>query len=104
MPLDPVLKAFLDQLALQPALPEITPENQRATFVALLGAVGPKDVPIGKVVNLSCPGPDGDIALRSYAPVAAAADALPTLVYYHGGGFVTGDLDTHDGFCRVLAN
>ncbi len=107
MPLDPLLKAFLDQLAAQAAQAapqELSPENQRATLAALLAAIGPNGIPIGKVVNLVCPGPGGDIALRSYSPIAASAETLPTLVYYHGGGFVTGDLDTHDGLCRVLAN
>ena len=35
--------------------------------------------------------------LRSYTPVAAGSDALPTLIFFHGGGYVIGDLDTHDG-------
>jgi len=42
--------------------------------------------------------------LRSYMPQGAAGGALPTLIFYHGGGFVIGDLETHDGLCRVLAN
>ena len=48
--------------------------------------------------------PQGDIRARAYAPVAAGGDALPALVYFHGGGFVVGDLDTHDGLCRLLAH
>ncbi len=42
--------------------------------------------------------------MRNYTPVGAKDGALPTLVFYHGGGFVIGDLDTHDGLCRMLAN
>jgi acetyl esterase len=42
--------------------------------------------------------------LRLYSPVAAGSDALPVLVYFHGGGWVIGDLDTHDGLCRMFAN
>ena len=70
----------------------------------MMDAIGPKDVPIGKVENVTMPGPGGDIALRVYSPVAAGSDALPGLIFFHGGGWVIGDLDTHDGLCRILAN
>ncbi|MEP6824910.1 MAG: alpha/beta hydrolase [Ramlibacter sp.] len=47
----------------------------------------------------------GDIPLRLYRPLGSAAgEVLPVLVYYHGGGWVIGDLDTHDTLCRELAN
>ena len=46
----------------------------------------------------------GEIRARAYAPVAAGGEALPALVYFHGGGFVVGDLDTHDGLCRLFAH
>ncbi|MFM2067044.1 MAG: hypothetical protein RLZZ584_1953 [Pseudomonadota bacterium] len=50
-------------------------------------------------------GPHGAIALRLYRPLgSAAAELLPVLVYFHGGGWVIGDLDTHDTLCRELAN
>jgi acetyl esterase len=42
--------------------------------------------------------------LRDYTPVAAGGPTLPAIVYFHGGGFVMGDLDTHDTLCRTLAN
>jgi acetyl esterase len=55
--------------------------------------------------DLGMPGPDGEIALRLYRPAGSSADRLlPVLVYYHGGGWVIGDLDTHDTLCRELAN
>ncbi len=47
----------------------------------------------------------GPVALRAYRPLGAKADEqLPALVYFHGGGWVIGDLDTHDVLCRQLAN
>src|SRR6185312_8607066 len=46
----------------------------------------------------------GGIAMRMYTPVAGGAEPLPVLVYFHGGGFVIGDLETHDGLCRQFAN
>jgi acetyl esterase len=106
MPLDPAMKAFLDQMAAQPGpkMHELPPPEARALFAGLMEAVGPKDVPIGKVSNLAFTGPGGEVPLRVYSPIAATAEALPTLVYFHGGGFVIGNLDTHDGLCRILAN
>lgn len=106
MALDPVMKMILDQMALQPGpkMHEVSASDARAMFGALMELAGPKDVPIGKTANLKCPGPGGDIPLRVYTPVAPSADALPALVFFHGGGFVIGNLDTHDGLCRMLAN
>lgn len=106
MALDPIMKAFLDQMAAQPGpkMYELAAPDARALFAALMEMAGPKDVPIGKVANTTCPGPGGDIPLRIYTPVAAPADPLPTLLFYHGGGFVIGNLDTHDGLCRLVAN
>jgi acetyl esterase len=106
MPLDPIMKAFIDQMALQPApkMYELPAPAARMMFAAIMEMTGPKDVPIGKVANLVCPGPGGDIPLRIYTPVAPAAEALPALLFFHGGGFVIGNIDTHDGLCRVIAN
>ena len=76
MPLDPIMKAFIDQMALQPApkMYELPAAAARLMFAAIMEMTGPKDVPIGKVANLVCPGPGGDIPLRIYTPVAAAAE------------------------------
>ncbi|MBV9330432.1 MAG: alpha/beta hydrolase [Alphaproteobacteria bacterium] len=106
MALDPVLKAFLDQMAAVPGpkMWESSPTEGRTAFAGLLDLVGPKGVPIGRSENVTAPGPAGPIPLRIYTPVAAGAEALPALVYFHGGGFVIGDLDTHDGICRLIAN
>jgi acetyl esterase len=106
MPLDPMVKGFLDQMAAQPGpkLFELAPAEGRAMFAMMMQMIGPKDVAVGGVKNLTMKGPGGDIALRAYAPVAAGSEALPTLVYFHGGGFVIGDLETHDGLCRQFAN
>ena len=49
-------------------------------------------------------GPRGLIKFRAYRPLGAAAGPLPTLIYYHGGGFVIGNIATHDSTCRRLAN
>lgn len=102
MPLDPLVKAFLDQMkaAGGPKMSEAGPEIGRATFAALMQMVGPKDVPVGKTENLSA----GGVPIRVYSPVAAGNDPMPALVYYHGGGFVIGNIESHDGLCRMMAN
>jgi acetyl esterase len=106
MPLDPLLKAFLDQLAAQPQpkLWETEPPQARELFAAFMQAVGPKDVPIGRITNFSIPGAGGDIRARLYSPIAAGSEPQPTLIFLHGGGFVIGSIDTHDGLCRMFAN
>jgi acetyl esterase len=104
MPLDPLVKAFLDRAAAIPRPKDwdVPPIVTRQSFAGMMGLVGPKDVPVGKVENLVIPGPGGDIRARSYAPVAASGP-LPTLIYFHGGGFVAGSLESHDGLCRLFA-
>jgi acetyl esterase len=106
MPLDPLVKAFLDQAAAMPRPKpwDIPVTLLRKNFAGMMTMFGPKDVPVGKIRNFTIPGPAGDIRARMYAPVAAGGDALPVLIYFHGGGFVVGDLDTHDGICRLFAN
>ncbi|MBU6444086.1 MAG: alpha/beta hydrolase [Alphaproteobacteria bacterium] len=106
MPLDPILKALLDQMAAEPRPPihEMEPAQAREMMSAMSAVMAPRDVPIGKVEDIAMPGEAGEIALRVYTPVAAGGKVLPALVFYHGGGWVIGDLDSHDGICRILAN
>lgn len=106
MTLDPQAKALLDGLAADanaPKLYNLPAEAARAFYRALGAAVDLQGVPIGKVEDMSIPGPGGEIALRIYTPVAAGGGS-PALVFFHGGGWVIGDLDTHDALCRTLAN
>ena len=57
---------------------------------------------VGAVLDIEVPAGDHQIAVRHYAPPGGAAARAPLLVYFHGGGFVIGDLDTHDAPCRIL--
>lgn len=66
---------------------------------------GEADPPeVASVGNGAFGGPRGIIKYRSYAPLGVADDIVPTLIYYHGGGFVIGNIETHDSTCRRLAN
>ncbi|MUV89879.1 alpha/beta hydrolase fold domain-containing protein [Halapricum sp. CBA1109] len=56
---------------------------------------------VGSVTDGTVPGPDGDIPVRVYRPEGAGP--FPTVVFFHGGGFVSGSLDSHDAVCRYLA-
>jgi acetyl esterase len=60
-------------------------------------------IPLARVENFEIPGPAGAIPVRLYDRDGGGSTPRPLLVYYHGGGWVIGDLDTHDGVCRFLA-
>ena len=100
MPLDPGTAALLELIAAAgyPAMSEGTPEAARQALRAMtVDAVTDETrVPVGAVEELTVAGRPA----RLYRP--AADGPVPTLVYLHGGGFVIGDLDTHDQTCRVL--
>ena len=59
---------------------------------------------VAEVADGGFMGPGGEIRFRRYRPLGVAAGSLPTLIYYHGGGFVIGTIETHDSTCRRLAN
>src|SRR3954462_8728236 len=102
MPLDPHAKRFLDMIALGGvAVPSIA--ERRAGLRNLARLAGARAADPAETRDLMLPGPGGPLPARLYAP-AGAGDALrPGLLFFHGGGFVAGDLDTHDGICRALA-
>ena len=103
--LDPQAKALLD-LMVERAVPPthtLTPEQARRFYVERRAVTQPPPRPLGEVRDLTASGPHGAIPLRLYRPDGLANPA-PVLVYYHGGGWVIGDLDTHDSLCRDLAD
>jgi acetyl esterase len=103
MPLDPLVKAFLDKAAAiaRPKPWEMAPAMARQSFAAMMQLIGPKDVAVGGIENFVIPGPGGPIRARAYAPIAAVGPQA-TLIYFHGGGFVVGGLESHDGLCRLF--
>jgi acetyl esterase len=106
MSVNPQVQALLEQLAANPApqLWEMPLQEGRELYRMIARMTDPTDVSIGKIENTWFTGPEGEVGVRIYTPVAAGSASLPGLVYFHGGGFVIGDLDTHDGLCRQLAN
>ena len=104
MSLDVHVRNILDQMAALklPKLHEIGPQAARAAMRASVFRGG--DTPIGRIENRSVPGPAGDVPVRVYTPLGENAAVLPGLIFYHGGGFVIGDLDSHDDLSRCLAN
>jgi acetyl esterase len=77
-------------------------EQARAENNAGAPVVNGPPRPMARVEELAIPGPAGEIPARLYVPHEAPPPG-PLLVYYHGGGWVIGDLETHDGLCRFLA-
>src|SRR5437016_13109431 len=103
MPLHASAKAFLDQRAAMGVRPvqELSVEEARAQAIRVARAAGPGD-PVARTEDLTIPGPLGTIPIRLYTPVDKSS--LPVLVYFHGGGWVVGNLDTVDQFCRMMAS
>ena len=98
MPLYPETKRFLE------LVPEVDPEKVgvegfRRIFRELTGVLPREEV--SRVEEIVIPGTDGGIPARVYTPASSGSGGV---VYYHGGGFVVGDLESYDPFCRALAN
>ena len=104
MPVDPQAQTLLDQLAAVggPGLHELEPDAARQMYTAF-AALGGQGDDVGSVEDRAVPGPAGDIPIRVYTP-SAGATPFPVVVYFHGGGFVIGNRDTHDAVCREVTN
>ena len=123
MPLDPDVKAALDKKAAAggPAQYEIDPAVLRARQEALQRLPGPE---IAEVIDHLVPGPHGDVPVRVYKPIiphpnplpegegkegdevpaSAGTTGLPVCMWFHGGGWLYGSIDSNDANCRELAN
>lgn len=103
MGLDPQVKKLLDlmEAADAPPFESLPPEQARQAFLALNQNIE-KVEPVYNVQNQSIPGPDEDIPIRVYTPEGQGP--FPALVFFHGGGWVIGNIDSHDNVCRALTN
>jgi acetyl esterase len=106
VPLDPQLAAVLDLLATSGtpmSMVQSTPEQAREGFRAM--TVGLRDpatlAPVASVTDRTIAGPAGDLAIRVYRPNDVVGP-MPTVLFFHGGGFVIGDLDTQDDHARLI--
>jgi acetyl esterase len=105
--LHPQLLALLERAAKSPLPPyyEVPPAVARRFYRDTRGPLTPDPPAVESVQLLLAQGPAGPVPVRAYRPKGAGRDeALPALAFFHGGGWVIGDLDTHDVVCRTLAN
>ncbi len=107
MPLDPDALLVLDMIRLagRPPFETLTPDEARTAYSNSRKVLQPPAEDVAEVRDLAAPGPAGDIRLRVYRGTGTAPDEkLPAMIYYHGGGWLLGDLESHDGVCRRFAN
>lgn len=110
MPLDPDAAAFLKRLAEVhvPPTHEMSPTQARSLVLPLAGL----REQVGGVESFNVDSPDGPVPIRLYTPFLRTEDldhspstnGRPVALYFHGGGWVMGSMETHDNICRRLAN
>ncbi|MFE1599291.1 alpha/beta hydrolase [Methylobacterium sp. ID0610] len=89
----------------RPPFEALAPEAAREAYSAGRAALQPPPDPVAEIRDLAAHGEAGPIPLRLYRGAGTERDAvLPCLLYLHGGGWMLGDLTSHDGICRRLAN
>jgi acetyl esterase len=101
--MDQEARAYLDwmQSLGLPPLAEQGPQEARRLNRMRVPKLAGEPEPVARIEDLRVPGPQGPIRGRIYAPVRG--ESLPALLYMHGGGWVVGDIDSHDSVCRALA-
>lgn len=101
--IDPQIEALLKELQRRgiPPVHTLSPAEARNTRNAVFMEFGGPPTPLPRVEDIMIPGPGAMIPARVYVP--QGQEPFPVLVYFHGGGWVVGNLDTHDSVCRSLA-
>jgi acetyl esterase len=109
VPLDPTARQIVDAMAA--TFPPVDfdrsgTENRRLIKEAAAEVIPEAPEPVGSVEDRTVPGPAGPVPVRVYHPTrdAAAGGAPPVVAFFHGGGWVVCDLDSHDGMCRAICN
>ncbi|MCW1384174.1 alpha/beta hydrolase [Novosphingobium sp. KCTC 2891] len=100
----PDVRAFLDMMNAidAPPMSAVGPEAARAGYIAMGQMAEADPRPLAVIRDLTCPGPAGDIRLRFY-DTREVREAGPVVVFYHGGGFVIGDLESHHSLCTAIS-
>lgn len=108
MPLTPQAQSLLDMAYRvgAPRFHDLSPEQARRSFQKLQYAFRPDPPAVASVTEVPMARPDGSALLaRLYRPLSAQPNAvLPLLIFFHGGGWCVGDVDSYDALCRTLAN
>ncbi len=107
MQLDPDAQILLDAMlkAGRPAFDTLTPVQSRQQMREIRAALKQVQPAVAEMRDLTAKAPHGDIPLRLYrAHALRSSERQPVLMFFHGGGWVFGDLETHDNLCRSLAN
>jgi hypothetical protein len=107
VPLDPQARQIVDAMAATFPPVDFTrsgTENRRLIKEAAAKVIPDAPEPVGEVYDRTVPGAAGAIPVRVYRPLGADESPLPVVAFFHGGGWVVCDLDSHDGMCRAIAN
>jgi acetyl esterase len=107
MPLDPDAQLVIDMIrtAGRPPFETLTPAEARQAYTNSRKVLQPPRNDVAETRDLAAAGPAGAIPLRTYRGLGTDPDEkLPALIYFHGGGWLLGDLESHDGVCRRFAN
>lgn len=100
MSLDPEAKMVLQFLSQGPSLETLPVDEARSAFERISTTATPE--PVEHIEDRTIPGPGGEMPIRIYNPHHEGTH--PALIFFHGGGWVVGSIETHDGLCRSLAN
>jgi len=101
--LDPQVRAVIEELTRLglPPITQIPPPQARQQYRDTRALLRPSAPSVAEVLDLTTGADAGVVPLRLYRP--SSRDTLPALIFFHGGGWVVGDLDTHDVICRQIA-
>ncbi len=103
MPLDPHIRRLMGMLSLSPAAGDIGLARRREAFRGLM-RLADTGARIGGTERLAVPGPFAPVPVLVYTPAGSPDAVSPGLIFLHGGGFMCGDLETHDPLCRTLCD
>jgi acetyl esterase len=106
MPVDPEIAPLLERINEAPPMSSMSPPEARDLFRMLTeaGAKAGRPIELAGTEDLEVDGGDGPLPARIYRPLESAGGPTPTLVFFHGGGFVIGDVESYDGQVRALCS